>query len=137
MIIMAVDNNSSISKLVNDLVIYHSDLGLAICQPCKVGFLLDPEPHLLKYHKTLRRSERQEIACHIQSLPGRRSIDEINADLSIRIEREAIYGLDIIEAWKCNQCWALGAKTTIQRHCRDHNQIEGQRTNPSCISANN
>ena len=134
---MAVDNNPSISKLVNNLVIYNSDLGLAICQPCKVGFLLDPEPHLSKYHKTLRCSERQKIAHHIQLLPKRRSIEEINADLSTKVEREAIYGLNIIEAWKCNQCWALGAETTIQRHCREHNQIEGRRKNLGCISTNN
>ena len=126
------ETNSCINKLVQDLVIYHANLGLAICRPCKVGFLLDVELHLSKHHKTLCVSERQALAHYIESLPGRRSLEDINIDLCNGIEIKAIPGLAITEAWKCNQCTMVGAKTTVQKHCREHTWTIGE-GNTYCI----
>jgi len=120
------DNLASLKKLVNELIIYHQDHGLAICQPCQVAFPKDIERHLLEHHNALPLVDRKAVLNHIQSLPGKRSIEAINAELSTEREIDAIYGLKIVEVWKCNECGLLGADTTVERHCRDHGWITGQ-----------
>jgi len=121
------DTTVSFTKLVNDILIYYENLGLAICKPCQVAFLLDPEVHLFKHHKMISAPERRVLKQHIQSLPGRRSLEEINSDLCTGVECEAIKGLNITDGWKCDYCNVFGAEATIIRHCRNHGWITGQR----------
>jgi Orsellinic acid/F9775 biosynthesis cluster protein D len=128
-----MDNLSSVNKLVKDFIIYHQDLGLAICQPCQIAFHGDLERHFLRHHKTVTVPERQALVRYIKLLPGIRSIEAINSDLFIEREREAIPGLQVIKAEKCNQCNFLGADTTVERHCRDHGWVTGQRTICVCF----
>jgi Orsellinic acid/F9775 biosynthesis cluster protein D len=122
-----MNSDTAFHKLVNDLIIYHEDIGLAICRPCRIAFPTDPERHLLKYHKTLCLPERQALVHHIQALPERRSFEQIHSDFSTGVERRAIDGLDIIKGWKCNECSVVGAETTVVRHCRVHGWTSGQR----------
>ena len=121
------NNTESFNKLVNDLIIYHQDLGLAICRPCGIAFPTDAKCHLLKHHKMLRPSERQELAQHIQLLPERRSFEEIHSNLSAAVEIEEIQGLPSTEAFKCGHCTFLGAEASVKLHCRSHGWVVGQR----------
>jgi len=121
------NNTKTFNKLVNDLIIYHQDLGLAICQPCGIAFPTEVERHLTANHKTLRPSERQKLAQHIQSLPQRRSFEEIHSNLSAAVEIEEIQGLPSTEAFKCDQCTFLGAEVSVKLHCRSHGWVVGQR----------
>jgi len=121
------DDENSLNKLVNDLIIYHQNLGLAICQPCGIAFPTDAERHLTTYHKTLRPSERQAVARYIQTLPEKQSFEYIHSNLSAAVEIEEIKGLSCIEGAKCNRCTFLGAENFVKRHCRSHGWVVGQR----------
>ena len=71
--------------------------------------------------------ERRALKQQIQSLPNRRSLEEINSDLCIGVEQQTIKGLNIIDGWRCDQCNIFGAEATVIRHCRDHGWVTGQR----------
>jgi len=130
-----MDENHSFDKLINDIIIYHQNLGLVICQSCKVAFPNDIERHFQIYHKSVTLLERRALAQHIQSLPQRRSIEEIRTSLATNIEIEAIKGLKIKDGLKCNMCHLFGADTTVEKHCRrDHGWVTGQRTISSILS---
>jgi Orsellinic acid/F9775 biosynthesis cluster protein D len=122
------DEATTFNNLVKDLVIYHPNLGLAICQPCQVALPNDIERHFSRLHKNLKLAERHALVQYIQSLPRRRSIEQLTSDLSATMEIEEIRGLHTIDGWKCNQCLFLGADSTVEKHCRDHGWITGQRT---------
>ena len=54
-----------------EAIVYHSDLGLAICKQCQVAFLTQVERHFRKYHKSMDISKRKELERYIDSLSGR------------------------------------------------------------------
>jgi len=122
------DNHSVFNKLVNDLILYHQDLGLAICQPCQVAFPKDIERHFQNYHKSVTVSERRSLTHYIKSLPGKQEVDVIRTSLATEVEREAIKGLKIINGLKCNVCHFFGGNSRVERHCRSHSWVVGQRT---------
>jgi len=121
--IIIMNDSNLLNKLVNDLIIYHQDLGLAICQPCGIAFPTNFERHLSEHHKTLKHSERQALMNYILSLPNRRTLEQINSTISAEVEREAIHGLPIQKISKCIECGFLGADSTVEKHCRSHNRI--------------
>ena len=123
------------NKLIDDTILYHSEIGLAICRPCQIACPKSFERHLQRDHKTLTLIERRLILDYLKSLLEKRSIEEVNREYSSAFEVDAIEGLQIISGFKCNKCNFLGIKSTVIHHCRkQHDWITSQ---CSCIVAFN
>jgi hypothetical protein len=111
-------NEFLLNKLIDETILYHSEIGLAICRLCQVACSKDFERHLQRDHKTLTLLERQAILNYLKSLPEKRSIEEVNQDYSPAFEVDAIEGLQIVSGFKCNKCTFVGIKSTVIDHCR-------------------
>ena len=116
-----MNHDSSSNVLIKDILIYYSHIGLAVCQRCQVAFPNNLERHFREYHKSLSLANRQELVQHIELLPGRRSVEEVNSEFSRYREVEMIRGLPIIKGLKCRECLFLGTDAMVIKHCqKDH-----------------
>jgi len=120
------NENSTLSHLIDELVLYHLSTGLAICRPCGSAFPNNIERHLRDFHGGLSFPERRALVSYIESLSGRRSIEQITTEYSIDTEVDAIEGLPIITGCKCNHCGFLGAPSSMKTHRKEHNWTRGQ-----------
>jgi len=123
------DNSISLQTLMDELVIYHSDLGLAICKQCQVAFSAHVNRHFREYHPSIDIVRRKALQQHIESLPGRRSMEEVNSELSKYNEVEMLNGLPVVDGLKCQECLFLGTDPIVIKHCqKEHGWINTKGT---------
>jgi hypothetical protein len=113
-----VKNTSNIQNLIDSVVYYNEKYKLAICQSCGIVFPKNIAAHLRNFHNVLSISERAAILNHINALDIQEP-EHIMQNISVKTETDAIDGLSIYELVQCIICQALGAKSTIIRHCQD------------------
>jgi len=121
------NDNSSLIQLIEEHVLYHASIGLAICRPCGSAFPHNIERHLRRFHGSLSLQERRALVSHLDSLPGRRPIEQITMEYSSDNEVDAIEGLPITTGCKCNCCGLLSSISTMEKHCKEHDHNNDQR----------